>query len=293
MNTADRWFRTKPNSSVLARPRLLARLLIDVADLDDRIDFYQRILGVAADLRMPIPDFGGLELAAVGNVLLIGSARPFTPMQRRTAYSLIVPSLKGQLRVLERLGTTVLEPPETIVPGSRARVRYADGAIAELVEHRPRPGEQPRPNPRRVTPTGVRLLARRAVPTADFNAAVAHYEAALQTPATVRAASHPETGARLAVVGELLIVGSDELSAEAFAFALIAPPGAATRQVGAAVGHGRAVANLVGDVRAEIWDERVLDQVSETVRMPSFRPLAVNGHARNPDKGEQTYTQRK
>src|SRR5207248_4351314 len=61
MQTTDRWFRTRPDSLDLGRPRLLARLLIDLADLDDHIDFYQRLLGTAADLRMPIPDFGGLE----------------------------------------------------------------------------------------------------------------------------------------------------------------------------------------------------------------------------------------
>src|SRR3954451_19985394 len=109
---SERWFRTRPDSSVLARPRLMARLLIDVAGLDDRIAFYEGLLGVPADLRMPIPDFGGLELAAIGNLLLIASARPFTPIQRQTRFSLIVPSLTGQLERLDSLGGTVLEPPE-------------------------------------------------------------------------------------------------------------------------------------------------------------------------------------
>lgn len=261
MQATDRWFRTRPDSLDLDRPRLLARLLIDLADLDDRIDYYQRLLGIAADLRMPIPDFGGLELAAVGNVLLIASERPFTAMQRSTAYSLIVPSLEGQLRRLERLGGSVLEPPEDIVPGARARVRYADGMIAELVEHRPRPGEFPQPNPLRLMPTGVGLFARRAVPAAAFAATVSYYEAALQTPATVRTAPHPGTGACLAIVGELLIVGSDRLSTEDAAYALVTPSATAPRvsaEAGGA-GAGRMLATLRGGVAAEVWKDGSLN----------------------------------
>ncbi|MFF8772516.1 lactoylglutathione lyase [Kitasatospora sp. NPDC015120] len=144
----ERWFRTRPDSSVLTRPRLLARSLIHATDLDDHIAFYEHLLHVDADLRMPIPDFGGLELAAVGNLLLIASERPFTPVQRRTAYSLIVPSLTAQLTLLHTTATTVLEAPEPILPGARARVRYPDGQLAELVEHRPYHGEQPRTRPR-------------------------------------------------------------------------------------------------------------------------------------------------
>jgi predicted enzyme related to lactoylglutathione lyase len=252
MQTTDRWFRTRPDSLDLDRPRLLARQLLDLADLDDRIDYYQRLLGTAADLRMPIPDFGGLELAAVGNLLLIASERPFTAMQRRTAYSLIVPSLDGQLRRLERLGGSVLEPPESIVPGARARVRYADGMIAELVEHRPRPGEFPQPNPLTLMPTGVRLLARRAVPVRAFAATVSHYESALQTTATVKARRHHGTGACVAIVGELMIVGSDRLCTEDAACALITPS-ATARQ--ASPDSGRARTTLRGGVVAEVWKD--------------------------------------
>jgi hypothetical protein len=252
MQATDRWFRTRPDSLDLDRPRLLARQLIDLADLDDRIDHYQRLLGIAADLRMPIPDFGGLELAAVGNVLLIASERPFTAMQRRTAYSLIVPSLEGQLRRLERLGGTVLEPPETIVPGARARVRYADGVIAELVEHRPRPGELPQANPLRLTPTGVRLLARRAVPADAFATTVSHYECALQSQATVVTMRHHGTGACLAVVGELLVVGSDRLSTEDAAYALVTPSATARRL---SPDSGRTLETLEEGVIAEVWTD--------------------------------------
>lgn len=255
---ADRWFRTRPDSSVLGRPRLLARLLIDLDELDDRIALYERLQGVPADLRMPIPDFGGLELAAVGDVLLIASERRFTPVQRRTAYSLIVPSLTAQLGLLVPTGTTVVEPTEEIVPGRRARVRYPDGSLAELVEHRPRPGELPDPRPgisvREATDTGVRLLARRAVPADRLDEAVRFYGTALETDPR-RAGD-----ALSAVVGGLLLTGTDEPDPASVAFALRAPSvETVTRLAGSGRATtrgpgGRPVVTLADGVRAEVWE---------------------------------------
>ncbi|MBP2327240.1 catechol 2,3-dioxygenase-like lactoylglutathione lyase family enzyme [Kibdelosporangium banguiense] len=260
MPLPERWFRTRPDSSVLDRPRLLARSLIDVSELDDTIAFYEWLLGIPADLRMPIPDFGGLELAAMGNLLLIASARPFTPIQRRTAYSLIVPSLSRQLSALQDTGTEVLEPTEDILPGSRARVRYPDGSVAELVEHRPQPGEQPRPPADPGQPTGIRLYARRVVPDAEFDSAVALYKTVLC------AGVEKETtrrGARLALVGNLLLVGSDELSAdpELVGFALLTSTGGSgvvrAMENGDATSStvdGRSAVELANGVRAEVWE---------------------------------------
>ncbi|WP_372411173.1 lactoylglutathione lyase [Streptomyces luteireticuli] len=255
---ADRWFRTRPDSSVLDRPRLLARLLIDLDELDDRIALYERLQGVPADLRMPIPDFGGLELAAVGGVLLIASERRFTPVQRRTAYSLIVPSLAAQLGLLAPTGTTVVEPTEEIVPGRRARVRYPDGSLAELVEHRPRSGELPAPRPgiavRETAGTGVRLLARRAVPADRLEEAVRFYTTALGTTA------HRDGDAPSAVVGNLLLAGTDGPDDPPVAFALRAPSvETVTRLAGsgrtAARGPGgRPVVTLADGARAEVWE---------------------------------------
>jgi catechol 2,3-dioxygenase-like lactoylglutathione lyase family enzyme len=263
MALPDRWFRSTPDSSVLPRSRLLARLLIDVADLDECIAFYEWLLGVPADLRMPIPDFGGLELAAVGNVLLIASERSFTAIQRATAYSLIVPSLATELATLHRAGGTVLEPVEAILPGTRARVRYPDGAIAELVEHRPRPGESPAP-PAGVAgaDTGVRLFARRVVPLAGLDATLRLYETALGTPTAARRPVTAPPDCELARVGNLLVVGSDRLAREPaprIGCALVVPS-ARDHLVRAALGADcptgecRSVVDLAGGVTAEVWN---------------------------------------
>jgi predicted enzyme related to lactoylglutathione lyase len=271
-----RWFRLVPDSSVLPRPRLLARSLIDVADLDGHIEFYQRLLGVPADLRMPIPDFGGLELAAVGGLLIIASERPFTPIQRRTAYSLIVPSLREELERLAVLGGRVLEPPENILPGSRARVCYPDGSVAELVEHRPRPGERPRvcadagelPWERQAA---VRLLARRAVSRDGLGAALAFYTRALGATANLIKPGRA-TATELAVVGNLLLVASDadgshaegqERTGPAFALLARAPQDASDY----ADRLGSWLVTLPGGEQAQTWGTSgQLAALSETVQ---------------------------
>lgn len=262
---SGRWFRLIPDSSALPRPRLLARSLIDLADLDERIDFYQRLLGVPADLRMPIPDFGGLELAAVGGLLIIASERPFTPIQRRTAYSLIVPSLRDELERLAPLGGSVLEPPENILPGSRARVRYPDGSVAELVEHRPRPGERPTAcddagEPvRRERQAAVRLLARRAVSRAGLTVALDFYTRALRATASLIKPGRA-TGTELAVIGNLLLVAGQDRPGPAFALLARTPDDAAEKL-------GSRLVTLPGGQQAQAWGTREqLAAMPETVR---------------------------
>ncbi|MFJ1792322.1 VOC family protein [Kitasatospora griseola] len=279
----ERWFRTRPDSSALSRPRLLARSLIDVRDLDDHLAFYERLLGLPADLRMPIPDFGGLELAAVGNLLLIASERPFTAVQRRTAYSLIVPSLDRQLALLDGTDTTVLEPPEPILPGARARVRYPDGTVAELVEHRPWNGEEARPSdrpgsvPTDPAPATSRLLVRRAVSDDDFAGAVRLYETLLQTSATVPPGLTGPQRARTAIVGNLLLVGlAAAPSAPQPQLALITPAGERPTSPAPAA-DGTVV--LPGPVTAELWSEHPA-ATPEPLRPPKAERLDAAGGQR-------------
>jgi hypothetical protein len=137
----DRWFRSEPDSSSLATPRLLARVTVHPDDLDDRIALYESVLGFACDARMPMPD-AGLELATVGNVLLIGN--PGTPGEaaRATAFTLLVASVPDHVAALERAGAVVTEPVAVSLAGRRARVRLVDGTVVEVIDHRPLPEEE-------------------------------------------------------------------------------------------------------------------------------------------------------
>jgi predicted enzyme related to lactoylglutathione lyase len=141
MSPPDGWFRARPDSSGLATPRLLARHFVHPDDLDERIAFYETALGVGCDARMPLPE-AGLELATVGNLLLIGNPRAPGEVARATAYTLLVASVAEYLSGLEGTGTEVTEPVAVGPAGSRARVRFPDGTLAEVIDDRPRPGER-------------------------------------------------------------------------------------------------------------------------------------------------------
>jgi predicted enzyme related to lactoylglutathione lyase len=140
MALPERWFRARPDSSSLAAPRLLARLNVHPDELDERIAFYERALGVACDSRTPIAE-AGLELATVGNLLLIGNPNPPGEVARATAYTLLVASVADYLAGLEGTGAEATEPISTSPSGSRSRVRFPDGTLAEVIDDRPLPGE--------------------------------------------------------------------------------------------------------------------------------------------------------
>ena len=141
MALPERWSRSEPDSSALAAPRLLARVSVHPDDLDDRIAFYESVLGVRCDARMPLPE-AGIELATVGTVLLIANPQPPGEAARATAFTLLVASVPDHLAALVGLGAQVTEPVAESAPGRRARVRFPDGTLVELIDHRPRPEER-------------------------------------------------------------------------------------------------------------------------------------------------------
>lgn len=136
MALPDRWFRAQPDSSSLAAPRLLARLNVHPDELDERIAFYEQALGVECDSRTPIPQ-AGLELATVGNLLLIGNPNPPCEVARATAFTLLVASVADYLGDLEGTGAKATEPISTSPAGNRSRVRFPDGTPAEVIDNRP------------------------------------------------------------------------------------------------------------------------------------------------------------
>lgn len=199
----DRWFRTMPDSSRLPNTRILSRVLVPLDRLDRQIADYEALQGLRADLRMPIPDFGGLELAAVGGVLLIASERPFTPVQRATRFSLIVPDLDRQIAIAADIGARILERVEPILPGRRARLLYPGGVLAELVEHRPLPGETPySPVPQSDSTRSRRIDPHLEVPLTELPAAVDVFAAVTGH----RPEPRPGSDAHHIRVGDLLII---------------------------------------------------------------------------------------
>lgn len=90
---------------------------------------------------MPLPD-AGLELATVGNVLLIANPNPPGEAARATAFTLLlVASVPDDVATVEALGAQVTEPVADGPAGRRARGRFPDGTLVELIDHRRRPAE--------------------------------------------------------------------------------------------------------------------------------------------------------
>ena len=141
MTLPERWFRSEPDSSRQGQPRVLARVSVRPEELDERIALYESVLGVGCDARMPLPD-AELELATVGNVLLIANPNPPGEAARATAFTLLVGSVPDHVATVEALGAQVTEPMTDGPAGRRARARFPDGTLVELIDHRPRPDER-------------------------------------------------------------------------------------------------------------------------------------------------------
>ena len=85
-------------------------------------------------MRFEIPQIG-LELAQVGDILLIaGSDEALKPF-RSTQATMLVDSLDEFKTYLEKKGAEIIRGPNTVPTGMNMTVRHPDGSIIEYVEH--------------------------------------------------------------------------------------------------------------------------------------------------------------
>ena len=112
--------------------RTLTRVCVN--DIESTIQFYENLTGVKTGLRFSMPATG-LELAGVGEVLVIaGTDEALTPF-RQTNATFLVDSLEEYHRFLTENGATVLSPPKQVPTGMNMTVRHPDGLVIEYVEH--------------------------------------------------------------------------------------------------------------------------------------------------------------
>ena len=114
--------------------KVLTRIFIDPAELDESVAFHEKLFGEKCTLRFKYPQ-KELELAMVGSFLLIsGSAvalKPFTD----TKVTFLVDSLDEFVEFHTSHNSTILEYPKSVPTGKNMRVKHPDGLIAEYVEH--------------------------------------------------------------------------------------------------------------------------------------------------------------
>jgi predicted enzyme related to lactoylglutathione lyase len=113
--------------------RTLARVY--TSSLDSTLMFYENLTGTTAGSRFTMAS-AGLELAVIGDLLIIAgmedALRPF----RATDATFLVDSLEEYHRFLTSQGGTILRSPQEVPTGINMTVRHPDGLIIEYVEHR-------------------------------------------------------------------------------------------------------------------------------------------------------------
>jgi len=110
----------------------LSRLYIP--DLNSALEFYEELLGTPPAMRFEIPQIG-LELAQIGDILLIaGSDEALKPF-RSTQATFLVDSLDEYRAYLDEKGAEIIRGPNKVPTGRNMTVRHPDGAVIEYVEH--------------------------------------------------------------------------------------------------------------------------------------------------------------
>jgi len=103
-------------------------------DLNSTLEFYEELLGTPAAMRFEIPQIG-LELAQIGDILLIaGSDEALKPF-RSTQATFLVDSLDEFRAYLEEKGAEIIRGPDKVPTGRNMTVRHPDGSVIEYVEH--------------------------------------------------------------------------------------------------------------------------------------------------------------
>ncbi|CCH34270.1 VOC family protein [Actinosynnema sp. NPDC047251] len=134
-------WRRDTDSSDRTEPRVYIRAFVQPGTLDDAIGFYERLLGVEADLRTPYPE-KGLSLATVGAFLIIEGDDETTRPFRATHGTLLVDDVAGYLERLAAEGAVITDPPIDVPTGVGFTARHPDGTVVEYVHHRPQPHER-------------------------------------------------------------------------------------------------------------------------------------------------------
>ena len=105
-----------------------------VTEMNDSLKFYEELLGETATLRFTHP-VARLELAVVGNILILaGSNEALTPF-RSTQATLKVDSIHQFHKFLVHAGCKVIRDLSRVATGTNLTVQHPDGSIFEYVEH--------------------------------------------------------------------------------------------------------------------------------------------------------------
>ncbi|MFF9198842.1 VOC family protein [Streptomyces sp. NPDC014779] len=107
----------------------LARVYVD--DLDAALPTFVALTGEQPRLRF---DYRDLELATIGDYLLLAGSEEALAPYRGTHATAIVESLDEVLERSERLGGEILDGPNEVPTGRNVTVRHPGGGTIEYVQ---------------------------------------------------------------------------------------------------------------------------------------------------------------
>lgn len=106
-----------------------------VNDLNDALPFYEELYGSKNQFRFKYDEMN-LELASIGDLLLIAGSAEALRTFKKTKMTFVVDSLADFLSFFEKHKVKVISGPRQVPTGKNATVRHPDGTIAEYVEHK-------------------------------------------------------------------------------------------------------------------------------------------------------------
>ena len=112
--------------------KTLSRLYVN--DLNSAVEFYEKLLGTPTAMRFEIPQIG-LELAQVGDILLIGGTDEALKPFRSTQATFLVDSIYEFKAYLEEKGAEIIRGPARVPTGRNMTLRHSDGSVIEYVEY--------------------------------------------------------------------------------------------------------------------------------------------------------------
>ena len=129
-------YRRDPDSSTLAGPRTLCRVLATPGELTAVVGFYSTLTGVDPDMDMAWPEVG-MHIVAIAGFLILELDPEAHPAAAAAQATVIVAELATAVHQAVEHGATVLEAAHPAPVGAAARLRHPDGLLVEYLEHRP------------------------------------------------------------------------------------------------------------------------------------------------------------
>lgn len=112
--------------------KTLSRVYVE--DLDAHLDFYEKLMGMKVEMRIPMPDVG-LELAQIDDILIIAGLEQALQPFKRTQATFLVDSVEGYESFLVTNGSEIVRGPQKVPTGVNMTVKHQDGSIFEYVQH--------------------------------------------------------------------------------------------------------------------------------------------------------------